>query len=141
MSTLGKKRLDAILAIAGYAASGSTISAVPTPGVEVPKQVILTAADIGMYTAIWKIYFEEELSHKGLLEMLAELGIVTAAAVGTAYIVTKCTSAILHELADWGGPIGWGIKAVIAGSLSGLFGAAWALYCDRLFSDKNPQPV
>lgn len=141
MSSLDKKRLEVTLAIAGYAVSGGTASAVPTPGVEVPKQVVLTAADIAMYTSIWKIYFGEDLSYKALPEMLTELGIVTVAAMGTAYIVAKGSTAILSEIADWVGPMGWGIKAAMAGSLSGLFGAARALYCDRLYAETHPQPA
>jgi hypothetical protein len=133
----GKKRIEAVLAIAGYAASGGAVSALPSPGVEVPKQFVLTAADIGMYTAIWKIYFEEDLSHKNLVEILVELGIVTIGAVGTAYIVAKVSTAILSEINDWFGPVGWGFKAAIAGTLSGLFGLAWTLYCDRLYSQKE----
>ncbi|MCA1992605.1 MAG: hypothetical protein LDL41_11325 [Coleofasciculus sp. S288] len=139
MSSLGKKRLDATLAIAGYALSGGAVSAVPTPSIEIPKQIVVTASDIAMYTTIWKIYFEEDLSRKGVLEMLVELGLVTIAAAGTAYIVARGSAAILHEVTDWFGPAGWGVSAAIAGSLTGLFGTAWAMYCDRLYSEKQPQ--
>nr|WP_233222699.1 hypothetical protein [Chroococcidiopsis sp. CCALA 051] len=137
MDLQGKKRIEAVLAIAGYAASGGAVSALPSPGVEMPKQFVLTAADIGMYTLIWKIYFEEDLSQKNLLEILAELGMVTIGAVGTAYVVAKVSTAILNEINDWLGPVGWGVKAAIAGSLSSLFGLGWMLYCDRLYSQKE----
>lgn len=82
MSSLGNKRLEAVLAIAGYTAGSGTASSAPTPCVEVPKQIVLTASDILMYTTIWKIYFEEDLTRKELTEVLTELGIVTVAAVG-----------------------------------------------------------
>lgn len=137
MDLQGKKRIEAVLAIAGYAASGGAVSALPSPGAEMPKQFVLTAADIGMYTLIWKIYFEEDLSQKNLLEILAELGMVTIGAMGTAYVVAKVSTAILSEINDWFGPIGWGVKAAIAGTLSSLFGLAWTLYCDNLYSQKK----
>jgi len=137
VSSLGKKRLEVALAIASYAVGGGTAAAVPTPCMEVPKQIVLTASDIAMYTTIWKLYFEEDLLHKGLLEMLAEVGLVTVAATGTAYIVAKGSTAILNEITDWAGPMGWGVSAAIAGSLTGLFGALWALYCDRLYSERK----
>jgi hypothetical protein len=136
VSSLGNKRLEAALTIAGYAAGGATAAAVPTPCVEVPKQIVLTASDIAMYTTIWKLYFGEDLFHKGLPEILAELGLVTVAATGTAYIVAKGSAAILSEITDWAGPVGWGVSAVISGSLTGLFGAVWALYCDNLYSQR-----
>jgi len=141
VSSLGKKRLEAALAIASYAVGSGAASAAPTPGVEIPKQLILTASDILMYTNIWKIYFEEDLSSKGVLEMLAEVGIVVVAATGTAYIVAKGSTALLNEITDWLGPMGWGVSAAISGSLTGLFGAAWALYCDRLYFQKESQPA
>lgn len=141
MSSLDKRRLEAVLAIATYAVGSGTASATPTPGIEVPKQIVLTASDIAMYTTIWKIYFHEDLSSQGILDILAQLGLVTLAATGTAYIVAKTTTAVVSEITDWIGPMGWGVKAAIAGSLSGLFGATWALYCDHLYSQREPQPV
>ncbi|GAB1544037.1 hypothetical protein NUACC21_67130 [Scytonema sp. NUACC21] len=136
---LGKKRLEAIWAIATYAVGGGIVSGAPNPGVELPKQVILTASDILMYTTIWKIYFEEELSHKGLVEILLDMGFVTIAATGTAYVVAKGTTAVLQEMTNWFGPLGWGVSAAISGSITGVVGAMWTLYCDRLYSQKQSQ--
>ncbi|WP_414576964.1 hypothetical protein [Anabaena sp. CCY 9402-a] len=140
MDNLGKKRLETVLAITTYAIGSGTASVTPTPGGEIPKQLILTTSDILMYTAIWKIYFEEDLSSKGLIEILAELGLVTFGATGTAYLVSKATTGILKEITNWTGPVGWGFTSAIAGSLSGLFGAIWAIYCDYLYS-RREQPV
>ncbi|HLO86098.1 MAG TPA: hypothetical protein VK203_13970 [Nostocaceae cyanobacterium] len=139
MTSLGKKRLDAVLAIATYSISSGTASAAPTPGGELPKQVILTAGDILMFTNIWKIYFEEELSTKGLLEILGQLGLVTVAGTGAAYVVGKASTAILKEITNWTGPLGWTITAAITSSLSGLFGASWAIYCDSMHCQKQPE--
>lgn len=61
---------------------------------------MLTTSDIFMYISIWKIYFEEELSHKEVLTMLAELGLIAVAAAGTAYVVAKSSTAILAEIAN-----------------------------------------
>jgi hypothetical protein len=138
---LSKKRLETALAIATYAIGSGTASVAPTPGGEIPKQIILTASDIFMYTSIWKIYFEENLSSKELVEILAELGLVTLGAAGTAYIVSKASTAILKEITNWIGPLGWGATAVIASSLNSLFGVIWALYCDHLYSRREMKPV
>jgi hypothetical protein len=137
MSDLGKKRLDAVLAIATYAIGGATATAAPTPGGEIPKQLLLTASDILMYTSIWKIYFEEELSTKSITEILTQLGLVAVGGAGTAYVVGKVNTAILKEISNWVGPLGWGVTAAIAGSLSSLFGVAWALYCDQIYLQKE----
>lgn len=131
---LGHKRLNVLIAIAGYAAGGGTAASMPTPCMEIPKQLVLTTSDILMYTSIWKIYFEDELSQKRLMEMLVDVGLVTVAAVGTAYFVARTSTAILSEVTDWVGPFGWGFSAAISGSVAGLSGLAWALYCDRLYA-------
>jgi hypothetical protein len=139
VSDIGKKRLDAILAIATYSIGSGTASSVPSPGGEIPRQLILTASDILMYISVWKIYFQEDLSSQGLVQILAELGLVTISATGTAYIVSKATTAILKEITNWTGPVGWGVTAAIAGSVSGLFGLVWAVYCDRLLTERQAQ--
>lgn len=137
VNTLGKKRLEVVLAIVGCAAGGGAAGATPTPCVEVPKQLMLTAADILMYTSIWAIYFEEELSHKALMEMLVEMGLVSVAAMGTAYAVARASTALVCEVTDWLGPLGWGASALLSGSLAGLSGVAWALYCDRCYQNNG----
>ncbi|BAY61740.1 hypothetical protein NIES22_18070 [Calothrix brevissima NIES-22] len=139
MTNLGQKRLDAALTIATYSIGSGTASAAPTFGGEIPKQILLTASDILMYTNIWKIYFVEDLSSKQLMEILTELGFVTIAGAGTAYVVSKVNTALLKEISNWMGPLGWGVVAAIAGSLSGLFGVAWAIYCDQLYAQRQPQ--
>ncbi len=141
MSNLGKKRLEAALVIAAYTIGGGTAMATPTPGGEIPKQLILTASDLLMYTSIWKIYFEEDLCKKELLEILAELGLVVVLTTGVAYLVAKVSTAICKEIINWTELLGWGVSAVIASSLIGLFGVVWALYCDQLYSQKTNQSV
>jgi uncharacterized membrane protein len=137
MSDIGKKRLETVLAIATYSISSGTATAAPTPSTEIPKQIVLTASDSLMYTSIWKIYFEEDLSTKGMLDILLEIGLVTVGAAGTTYIVSKASTAILKEITNWTGPLGWGVTAAIAGSLSGIFGIAWALYCDQQYCHRE----
>lgn len=133
MSNLGKKRLESLSAIARYAVGGGTLAAAPLPGGEIPKQIVLATSDIFMYVSIWKIYFEEDLSRKDLLRMLTELGLITVAAAGTAYIVAKSSTVILAEVANRFGLVGWSVAATVTGSLTGMCGLLWILYCDFLY--------
>ena len=139
MSDLGKKRLEAAWTIAGYATGGGAVSVAATPGIEVPKQLLLGISDVLMYGTIWKIYFEEDLTQKELLEILVELGLVTVTATGAAYLVAEATAAIAREIADWLGPSGWGVSAIIASSLTATIGALWALHCDQLYQERQAQ--
>ena len=137
MSNLSKKRLESLSAVARYTVGGGALAAAPLPGGEIPKQFVLSASDVFMYTSIWTTYFEEDLSQKELLNMLAELGLITVAAAGTAYIVAKSSTAILSEIANRFGLVGWGVAATITGSLTGLCGLLWILYCDSVYQSKR----
>lgn len=77
------------------------------------------------------------LSNEGMLEILAEIGLITASAAGTTYIVSKVSTAIIKEITNWTGLLGWGVTDAIAISLSGLFVVAWALYCDYLYCQRE----
>jgi hypothetical protein len=143
-SHLGHKRLESVLAILGYAAGGGAAAAAPKPGLEAPSQLVLTASDILMYTSIWRIYFHEALTQKALLDMLIEVGLVTVTAAGTAYLAARASTALLNELSNWAGPLGWGVSALLSGSLTGLSGAVWAVICDRIYCDtclSTPPPA
>jgi len=139
VNLLGQKRLEAISLVASYAAGGSTVSAAPTPCAEIPTQIVLTASDILMYMSIWKIYFQEDLSQEQLMEMLTELGLITVAATGAAYVVAKGSTALLDEIMDWLGVAGWGVSAAITGSLTGICGITWTMYCDRRYCEQHPE--
>lgn len=136
MSNIGKKRLEALISLSRYAVGGGTVAAAPLPGGEIPKQIALTASDIFMYLSLWKIYFEEDLSEKELLDMLVELGSIAITAAGTAYVVAKSSTAILAEIANRFGLVGWGIAATVTGSLTAVCGLLWILYCDFLYQNK-----
>ena len=34
------------------------------------------------------------------------------------YLISKGSAVIIHELTDWGGPVGWGLGAAVSGSLT-----------------------
>lgn len=139
VNPIGKKRLEAILTISGYAAGDGAISALPSADGDFSKQIAITTSDILMYSSIWKVYFEETLTAQDLQAMLVELGLVTVAAAGTAYLVSQGTNFILRRIIGWLGPIGWWGTALVSGSLAGLFGMAWMAYCDRRFQDMHPE--
>ena len=136
MERLGKKRWEAMVAIATYAVGSGTAVTVPTPWIELPKHVVLAASDILLYVTIWRIYFEEDLSHDDVLGLLAEVGLVTLASAGTAYLITRGSTAIVNEITDWLGPTGWGLGAAVSGSLTAVVGVLWAIVCDRLWQSR-----
>lgn len=141
MNELKKKRMKAAMKIIPYAIGGSAATSIPIPGVAFTTEIVMTAADILMCMDIWHIYFEEDLSQKKLMHILQDLGLVAVAGVGTAYIFSKVTTAVVNEIATFFGPIGWGVAPVISGSVTGIFGAFWIMYCEGLYRNECSQAV
>lgn len=134
---LNKKRKKAALAILAVAAGSGVVIAIPIPSGEIPKQVFMTVAAVAMYTVIWDIYFDEELSQKDIKSILVDLGLITLISAGTAYITAKGATALISDITNWLGAIGWGVVGIIAGSVTGLLGVAWASYCDDLYRNQS----
>lgn len=134
---LNKKRKKAALAILAVAAGSGVVIAIPISSGEIPKQVFMTVAAVAMYTVIWDIYFDEELSQKDIKSILVDLGLITLISAGTAYITAKGATALISDITNWLGAIGWGVVGIIAGSVTGLLGVAWASYCDDLSRNQS----
>jgi hypothetical protein len=144
MSDLGKKRNKAALLILGAAGVGGFATFAPTPVIEVPKQVVLGAADLAMCVGIYHIYFEEMLSESGLLSFMQDVGFITVGATGAGYLIAKGASGIVHEVANVGGPLGWALSGAIALGGTALLGGAWLFICDKQYRERlaisTPRP-
>ena len=77
MSNLNLRRKKAALAILAAVGGSGVVMAIPIPNVEIPKQVFMTAANVAMYTVVWDIYFDEELSQKDVKSILLDLSLIT----------------------------------------------------------------
>ena len=136
MSNLNLRRKKAALAILAAVGGSGVVMAIPMPSVEIPKQVFMTAANVAMYTMIWDIYFDEELSQKNVKSILLDLSLITLISAGTAYVTAKGTTALISDITNWLGAMGWGVAGAIAGSATGFLGLTWTFYCDDLY--RNP---
>ena len=133
---MNQKRKKAALAILAAVGGSGMVIAIPIVNIEVPKQVFMTVADVAMYTVIWDIYFDEELSQKDTKSILVDLSLITLISAGTAYVTAKGATALISEITNLLGAIGWGVVGVIAGVVTGLVGVALTFYCDDLY--RNP---
>lgn len=125
------------MAILAAVSGGAVVTATPTPSMEIPKQIFLTVADVAMCTIVWDIYFDEELSQKDVKSILLDFGLIAVVSTVTAFITAKAITALISQLINLFGSIGWGIAGLIAGSATGILGVGWACYCDDIYRHQN----
>ena len=133
MSSLHHKRKQVSIAILAAVFGTGVVTATPTPNLEISKQVFLTIANVAMCALVWNIYFDEELSKKDILSILFDLLVVTVISAFTAYITAKGITALINDITNLLGIIGWAVIGIIAGLATSCLGIGWASYCDDLY--------
>lgn len=128
--SLSKKRMETVLCIVSFAAGTGTGAVVPTPGFELPKQAVIAAGDLAMCVAIYRIWYDVRLSTDEMREMLLDAGFLAVAGGTLVYGGVKLTEGLVHELLNFLGPLGFGIKGLITGSVSGLVGLSFWGICE-----------
>jgi hypothetical protein len=136
-NVVNRKRKRVIVAILAAVSSNSFVAATPGINMEITKQIFLTLANVMMFTIIWDIYFDEQLSQKDAISILQDLLIVTFLSVVTAYIISKGITEIIDNIINWLGIMGWGIVGIIAGLATSIVGITWAFYCDDLYHNST----
>jgi len=129
-TSLAAKRRKALWLIVGGATATGTASSLPTPVIEIPEQLAIGAADLALCAGIYQIYYDRPMDTASATALFAELGLVTAAGVGAGYTGVKLTEGILAEVLNWVPFIGWGLSAVITGSVTASVGCAFWYLCD-----------
>jgi hypothetical protein len=128
--SLAKKRRKAIGILLAAAGGTGTVSAAPTPGLELPKQAAVGLADALVFSNIYQAYFDEELDDENLRSMLQQTGVAVAVGGGVAYVSVKLTEGLLAEILNFVPGLGWLVSGAITASVTVTFGALWALMCD-----------
>lgn len=75
-----------------------------------------------MSTVIWDIYFDDELAQKNIKSILLDLGLIAVISVVTAFITAKAITALISQLIDGLGAIGWLVAGLIAALATSLLG-------------------
>ena len=133
VSSLHHKRKQVFIAILAAVFGTGVVTATPTPNLEISKQVFLTIANVAMCALVWNIYFDEELSKKDIISILLDLLVVTVISAFTAYITARGITALINDVTNWLGVMGWIVIGIIAGLATSLLGIGWASYCDDLY--------
>mgnify|MGYP000870277397 CR=1 FL=1 len=125
------KRGRALWLISIQSAAGGGVAAVPKPGLETFAHVTLSANEIALCLGIAQIYFGAGVTREDVIRMMKEAGIAVAAGGVLAYGATKVGHGVVNELLNAGGPVGWGIKAILATSLTATVGVSFMVFCEK----------
>lgn len=132
MNSLNARRNSSILTVISVTLANAGGAAVPTPGLETGKHAVFSAAEIGMCVAIYNIYFSENISKDKMEVFLINNGIAVASGGGIAYLATKMGHLALAEILNFVPVIGWGIKAILAGSITATIGSSCIAACHKI---------
>jgi hypothetical protein len=126
-----RKRRKALWLIVPAATLTGGTSGAPTPGLEVPKQAIVSAADIALLAGIYNVYFDEDISPGNMIAVLKEAGILIAVGGSVVYGGVKLTEAGLAEVLNFVPGFGWLVSGMITASVTATVATLWWWYCDR----------
>ena len=92
--TLEQKQRRSLAIILEFAMGSTAASSIPTPVFEVPKQLMLTVADLTLCWRLYALYYDEELSKDSLLALINRAGIAPVAGGAIAYAGARTVQGI-----------------------------------------------
>ena len=128
--SLMKKRRKARWLIVPAATFTGGTSGAPTPGLEIPKQAAVSAADIALLAGIYNVYFDEDINPANMVEVLKEAGVLVAVGGTLVYGSIKLTEAGLAEVLNFVPGLGWLLSGMITASVTAAVATLWWWYCD-----------
>lgn len=130
---LEKLRYDSLLKITRTMGGAALTGAVPTPTLELAKQLGISMADAWMCLDIYKTYFDTDLSKQELGKMLQMSGAVILSGGLAGYVGIRLAQALLSEILDQI-PIANSIITGIAfGSSTFIIGLAWLAIVEQSY--------
>lgn len=122
---LQKMRYDFFVKVMQTVAGATLTGAVPTPTLEIAKQLGITVADAWMCLEVYRFYFGEQLSRQKFSDLLTTTGVIVLGGGLTGYAAIRLAQAILSEILE-SIPIANSIITAIAfGSSTFIIGLAW----------------
>lgn len=142
LNTVERKRGDALIRIGQNVVGTSLTAAVPTPALETTKMIGIAVADAWMFWDIYKVYFDQRLSARRLVDMLGDAGIIVLSGGVIGYGVVKVSQSLIGELLNLVPLVGWAINGAMTGMSTAAIGLAWMVYVEEQFkADYTRIPV
>ncbi len=135
---LEKKRYDSLMKITRTMGGAALSGAVPTPTLELAKQLGISIADAWMCFDIYKTYFDKDLSKQELGGMLRTTGVIVLGGGLAGYVGIRLAQALLSEILEQI-PIANSIITGIAfGSSTFIIGLAWLAIVEQSYFARDP---
>lgn len=129
--SLMKKRKSALWLIVPTATVTGGASGAPTPALELPKQLVVTAADVALLAGIYNVYFDEDIEPANMIELLMHSGMVIAVGGTVVYGGVKLTEVCLAEILNFVPGVGWLVSGMLTASVTATVATLWWWHCDR----------
>ena len=134
---LQKMRYDSLIKITRTMGGAALSGAVPTPTLELAKQLGISIADAWMCFDIYKTYFGKELSKQDLNRMLQTSAVIVLGGGIAGYVGIRLAQAVLSEILEQA-PIANSLVTGIAfGSSTLIVGLAWLSIVEQSFFEQN----
>ncbi len=128
-----KRRYESLLKITRTMGGAALSGAVPTPTLELAKQLGISIADAWMCFDIYRTYFDKDLSKQELGKMLQLSGAVILGGGIAGYVGIRLAQALLGEILEQI-PIANSIITGIAfGSSTFIIGLAWLAIVEQSY--------
>ncbi|MDE2749910.1 MAG: hypothetical protein OXI34_13200 [Chloroflexota bacterium] len=124
-TNLEKMRYDSLVKITRTMGGAALSGAVPTPTLELAKQLGISIADAWMCFDIYKTYFGKELSKQDLARMLGATGVVVLGGGIAGYVGIRLAQALLSEILEQIPIANSVITGIAFGSSTFVIGLAW----------------
>ncbi len=140
-SNLQDLRYEALLKITRTMGGVALSGAVPTPTLELAKQLGISITDAWMCFDIYKTYFGKDLKSQDMVRMLQTTGVVVLGGGLAGYVGIRLAQALLHDMLERI-PIANAIITGIAfGSSTLVIGLAWLALVEQSYFARGSEEV
>ncbi len=132
-TNLEKMRYDSLVKITRTMGGAALSGAVPTPTLELAKQLGISIADAWMCFDIYKTYFGKDLSKQDLARMLGTTGVIALGGGIAGYVGIRLAQALLSEILEQIPIANSLITGIAFGSSTFIIGLAWLAIVEQSY--------
>ena len=134
---LQKMRYDSLVKITRTMGGAALSGAVPTPTLELAKQLGISIADAWMCFDIYRTYFGKDMSKQDLGRMLQTSAVVVLGGGIAGYVGIRLAQAVLSEILEQVPIANSLITGIAFGSSTLVVGLAWLSIVEQSFFQQN----